>query len=253
MGEKWTTGITKVEPNKLTLRGYVLDDLIGRLPFSSTAFLAIRGRLPEEREGLLFDAILTSSVDHGVTPPSCQVARTLASTGVAPVQAVAGGLSAISDYHGGAITRAMETFGAVPEDEGRIIEAAREYVALSRSEKRVLFGFGHRYHSDDPRTRRLLALARELNFHGRYCAYALALADALGESLNRAMPLNVDGAIGALLCEMGFEPEVGNLIFALARVPGLIAHVLEEKRDFKPMRRIVVADHLYGGETGRSL
>ncbi|MBD3372121.1 MAG: citryl-CoA lyase [Candidatus Coatesbacteria bacterium] len=253
MGEKWTTKVTKVEPNKLTLRGYQLDELIGKLPFSSTAFLAITGRLPESEEGKLFDAILTSSVDHGVTPPSCQVARTLASTGVPPVQAVAGGISTISDYHGGAITRAMEVFYGVPEDAGKIVESAQDYVARARSEKRVLFGFGHRYHNDDPRTRKLLSLARELGYHGGYCAYALALADALGEALGRRLPLNVDGAIAALLCELGFSPDVGNLIFALARVPGLIAHVMEEKRHFKPMRRIVVEDHLYEGELGRGL
>jgi citrate synthase len=253
MADKWTTKITKVEPNKLTLRGYVLDELIGVLPFSQTAFLAVTGRRPTDEEGRLFDAILTSSVDHGVTPPSCQVARTLASTGVPPVQAVAGGISAVSDYHGGAITKAMETFYGVPEDSGKIVEAAQDYVERIRREKRVLFGFGHRYHNDDPRTRRLLDLSRELGYHGGYCAFALALADALGESLGRRMPLNVDGAIGALLCELGFPPDVGNLVFALARVPGLIAHVMEEKRHFKPMRRIVVADHVYDGEQGKRL
>ncbi|MCX7022028.1 MAG: citryl-CoA lyase, partial [bacterium] len=157
------------------------------------------------------------------------------------------------DYHGGAIENAMRAFSGVPEDAGEIVEAAKAAVKAARAEKRVLFGFGHRYHNKDPRTQRLLSLARELGFHGRYCAYALALADALSEAVGHKMPLNVDGAIAALLCELGFPPEVGNLVFALARFPGLIAHVYEERTAFKPMRKIVVEDCDYGGQTGKAL
>jgi citrate synthase len=252
LGEKWITKITKVEPNRLTLRGYALEDLIGTVPFASTAFLAVMARLPAEAEARLFDAVLTSSVDHGVTPPSTQVARTMASTGVPLVQAAAGGIATISDYHGGAIENAMRAFSGVPEDSGEIVEAAKEAVKAARAEKRVLFGFGHRYHNKDPRTQRLLTLARELGFHGRYCAYALALADALSEAVGHKMPLNVDGAIAATLCELGFPPEIGNLVFALARFPGLIAHVYEERTAFKPMRKIVVEDCDYGGPVGKA-
>ncbi|HDR06299.1 MAG TPA: citryl-CoA lyase, partial [Candidatus Coatesbacteria bacterium] len=198
MGERWGTKITKVEPNRLMLRGYSLDELIGAVPFASAAFLALLGRMPAEGEARLFDAILVSSVDHGVTPPSTQVARTMTSTGVPLVQAAAGGVATISSYHGGAIENAMSLFYRVPDDAGELVEAARREVKAARDEKRVLFGFGHRYHNKDPRTQRLLALARELGFHGRYCAYALALADALSEAVGHKMPLNVDGAIAAL-------------------------------------------------------
>lgn len=253
MGEEWVTRITKVEPNRLTLRGYALNELIGAVPYTSVAFLAIMDRMPAEGEARLFDAILTSSVDHGVTPPSTQVARTMASTGVPLVQAVAGGIGTVSDYHGGAIENAMKVFYEVPDDPGGIVEAAGEVVKSARAEKRVLFGFGHRYHNKDPRTQRLLSLARELGFHGRYCAYALALADALTEAVGHRMPLNVDGAIGALLCEMGFPAEIGNLVFAMARLPGLVAHVHEERTGFKPMRKITVADCVYGGRTNKAV
>jgi citrate synthase len=253
LGEKWITKITRVEPNRLTLRGYTLDELIGTVPFTSVAFLAVMGRLPSEGEARLFDAVLASSVDHGVTPPSTQVARTMASTGVPLVQAAAGGIATVSDYHGGAIENAMRAFLGVPEDAGEIVEAAKAAVKAARESKRVLFGFGHRYHNKDPRTQRLLSLARELGFHGRYCAYALALADALSDAVGHKMPLNVDGAIAALLCELGFPDEVGNLVFALARLPGLIAHVQEERTCFKPMRKIIVEDSEYGGPVGKTV
>src|SRR4030042_5249853 len=106
--ETWKTAITKVEPNKLLLRGYRIDELMGAITFSQGIFLAIRGNLPTENETKILEAILVSSIDHGVTPPSCLAARTIASTGAPLNAAVAGAILAISKHHGGAIEDTME-------------------------------------------------------------------------------------------------------------------------------------------------
>ena len=91
---KWETTITKVAPNNLVLRGYSISELIGRISFSQAIFLAIMGRLPNESEAKMLDAILVSSIDHGVTPPSCLAARTIASAGAPLNSALAGGVLA---------------------------------------------------------------------------------------------------------------------------------------------------------------
>ena len=77
----WKTAITKIEPNKIFLRGYPLHELMGRITFSQAIYLALKGELPSEKVGRLIDAILVSSIDHGATPPSVLAARTVASTG----------------------------------------------------------------------------------------------------------------------------------------------------------------------------
>ena len=102
---KWRTGITKVEPNKIITRGHPQDELIGNVPFSHVVFLLIKGEMPNENEGRMMDAILTACVDHGVTPPSSQAARTVASGGVPMPTAIAAGLMSIGDFHGGAIEK----------------------------------------------------------------------------------------------------------------------------------------------------
>ena len=68
------------------------------------------------------------------------------------------------------------------------------------------------------------------------------------ELKGRDLPINVDGAIGAILCEMGFPPEIGNTFFIMSRIPGLIAHIHEEMTEQKPMRVIDPKDHEYVGE-----
>ena len=79
--EKWPTAITRIEPGKIHLRGYNITELMEKLTFAQTIFLTLRGELPTEAEGKMMEAILVSSVDHGVTPPSVLAARTVASGG----------------------------------------------------------------------------------------------------------------------------------------------------------------------------
>ena len=78
--------------------------------------------------------------------------------------------------------------------------------------------------------------------------------DALTGALERAfaqtgkpLPINVDGALGAILSDLGLDPRTFNGIFMIARTPGLVAHVTEEQTREKPMRRIDPVNHAYDG------
>jgi citrate synthase len=62
----------------------------------------------------------------------------------------------------------------------------------------------------------------------------------------------VDGAIAALLCEMGFPSELGNAFFIMARVAGVVAHVFEEQTTMRPMRHINSKEHVYDGVPERT-
>jgi len=253
----WKTAITKVEPNKLCLRGYRIDQLMGQVPFSHMMYLAIKGELPPENVGKLMDAMLVSSVDHGATPPSTLAAITVASTGAPLNAALASGILAISEFHGGAVEKCMETLITARkrvEERGESAEAAAEaVVAEASARKERLSGFGHRYHTKDPRTARLFELAGEYGLAGKYVEMALAIEAALGKQTGRPLPINVDGAIAALLCELEFPSLLANSFFILARVPGLVAHIYEEKTRQRPMRQIHPTDHEYDGPEERSL
>jgi citrate synthase len=256
-GETWKTAITKVEPNRLFLRGYRIDELMGRITFAQGVFLAIKGELPTETEAKMLDAMLVSSVDHGVTPPSCLAARTVASTGAPLNAALAGGILAISRHHGGAIEDSMKVLqealrrkndeNTTPEEMASII--VKEY----REEHKRLPGFGHRIHTRDPRTGKLFQIASDLGIAGEYVQMAKALEGAIERSSGKRLPINVDGAIAALLCEMDFPPELANAFFIMARIPGLVAHVYEEQTRMKPMRHINSKNHEYDGIPERAL
>ena len=73
-------------------------------------------------------------------------------------------------------------------------------------------------------------------------AFRTALA-----SSGKELPINVDGAIAAVLVDMQIPSGMANAFFIIARVPGLVAHVMEEKTRERPMRRIHPTDHAYDG------
>lgn len=252
----WTTKITRIQPNEIRLRGYRLEELMGRVTFSQAVYLALKGELPSPEVGRLLDAMLVSSIDHGATPPSVLATRTVASTGAPLNASIAAGVLAINRHHGGAIEDCMRLFldGIGRLESNRTCElAAAEIAAEMKVQKKHVPGFGHRIHTDDPRTRRLLEMADELGISGNGVALARAMEKTLGESIGRRLPLNVDGALAALLVDMGFPPELGNTIFIIARVTGLAAHAFEEMTCQRPMRVIHPTDHEYDGPEDREL
>lgn len=249
----WTTAITEVKPNELRLRGHRIDELMGQITFAQAIYLALMGRLPTPEVGRLLDAMLVASIDHGATPPSALAARTSASTGAPLNAALAAGILSINRHHGGAIEDCMHVIADVTArmDANNIdvAQAANDLVTESRAVKKRLPGFGHRIHTNDPRTVRLFELAQEARVSSTGVQIVHALAEALHTQSGRALPVNVDGAIAAILFDLDIAPELANAFFIMARVPGLVAHIHEEQTRERPMRRIHPTDHSYDGPT----
>ncbi len=252
---QWKSAITKIEPNKITVRGYPIDELLGKVNFPQMIYLLFKGEMPTENVGNMIEAILVSSVDHGTTPPSVLSAMTVASTGAPLNASVAAGILAISQFHGGAIEECMHILlrgmALVKDDNLSPAEAAERVISEYRQDKKRLSGFGHRLHSNDPRTTKLFNLAAEYKVSGEYVNLIRSFENELEKSLSKKLPVNVDGAIAALLCEMDFDPLFANAFFIIARVPGLVAHIYEEKTRFKPMRKIHPTDVIYDGPDDR--
>lgn len=249
MPEAWKTAITKIEPNRVAVRGRDIASLMGSVSFGAAVYLILRGELPSDRVGRLMDAILVSSIDHGATPPSVLAARTVASTGAGLSASVAAGISSINKHHGGAIEDCARTLHKVvqrAEKEGSIEQGAIEVLNEMKAAGKRMPGFGHRVHTTDPRTARLFELAKDAGVSGG-CIDAAHAVERVFANQGKPLPINVDGAIAAILMELGFEPPVMNGVFMIARVPGLVAHVTEEQTREKPMRQIDPVSHSYDG------
>lgn len=249
---EWYTSITDIAPNRVAPRGKPIDEMMGNVSFGGVVYLLLTGQEPTQDVAKLVDAILVSSVDHGVTPPSALAARNAASTGAPLNGAIASGVLAINRFHGGAIEGCMKVLQRIlaisNEKSVSIEDAAAEALEEEKAARRRVPGYGHRVHTADPRTARLLELAKKLKLTGKGIEASSALSKAIEKSLGKKLPLNVDGAIAACLVDLGIDPALANAFFIISRVPGLVAHAVEEMQTQKPMRKIVQSEAVYRAE-----
>jgi citrate synthase len=254
--EPWRTEISTSDDEHIWIRGYDVTQLMTSATFADVVFLLHSGRVPTEAERAVIDAILIAVADHGPGSPSAMAARTVATGNrVAPEAAIAAGVLAIGDAHGGAGLACLQLIAdAVNEVRANggtdAASIARRVVADATAERRRLPGLGHRVHSRDPRTDVLFDLAKKAGVAGVGVAFMLELERAAAETI-KPLPVNVDGAIAAVLYDFGFPPPIGKLFFIIGRVAGLSAQVVEEYTRERPMR--IKVPVIYDGPAPRGL
>ena len=239
--DTWRTAIVDAGPDHIRIRGHDVLDLMRQATFTDHIFLLHHQRLPSPGERRLLDAILVGVADHGAGAPSCAAARLAASGNRQSLSAaIAAGVLTIGDEHGGAGSGCMELIAAglaEARDGGASFDAvAGRLVDEAKSTKARLPGFGHRVHATlDPRVAVLFGLANDAGLEGDGIRFARALEAAARDRI-KPLPLNIDGALAAVLVDLGFPSMFGRLLFIIGRVAGLSAEVLEEHTREKAMR-----------------
>jgi citrate synthase len=196
-------------------------------------------------------------VDHGVTPPSAQVAITSASTRADYVVSVASGIGAITDVHGGAGTKAALFFSECvsrSKKNGIDLEEATQMVVTEyiRAGRRIE-GLGHRIHTEDPRRDVLWKLTEVAGIAAENVAVSKIVSRVFKQVRGIDLPINVDGVIGAIVADMRLSPITAKALFIWGRVAGLSAHYFEEILSQPEMRPINFAEAIYKGKPPREL
>lgn len=249
----WRTAISRVTPGEIRVRGYDLVELVGRRSFGDVVYLLLSGDLPKANEGRMMEACLVACVEHSVVAPSVDAARFVSSAGVPLQAAVAAGMIGLGDHHGGAVDAAARLLRDAAETGRPDRQAALEAARALKADGRRLPGYGHPVHDRDPRVARLFEVAGELGLRGRWCALAEALEAVTEEVFGRNLPMNVDGALAAILLELGLDPALGKAFYVIARPPGFVAHVHEEQTRERPYRDVGWQNVEYDGPDPRSL
>lgn len=241
---EWKTAISHVEDGKEIIRGQKLSDIIEQHTFTEAIFLILRGQMPNVKEAVMLNALLSAAIDHGIGAPSTTTARIVASTKNSLHTAVAAGILAMGELHGSAIEGAAKFF-----QENKTTQDITKLIADCKVKKMRIPGFGHKvFTTQDPRTQTLLAIAKKQDFFQAHCAFAIAVETELGAQSSKKLPLNIDGAMAAILSDMGFPSGVMKGLFIIGRVPGLVAHVYEEQTSGTGIRRIDTKDEIYTGK-----
>jgi citrate synthase len=232
----WATAIIDMAPGRIHLRGYAIEDLIGRIGFAQMVYLMTRGDLPTRGQAALMEAAMVAAVDHGPQAPSIAAARMAITCGVGINAAMANAANMLGDVHGGAGEQCVALYNAIAAR----IEAGADSAAATADEiadrrtkgETHVPGFGHRFHPVDPRAPRLLALVEAAaaagEVSGRFAAIGRAVETHLARGRARPIPMNIDGATGVVYAELGFDPALCRGLFVLSRSVGALAHAHEE-------------------------
>ena len=195
--------------DRIVVRGKDLpNEILGHLNLGDMAFLELTGRVPSEKESRIFNAMVVTLVEHGVTPSAIVARMTYLGAPEAMQAAVGAGLLGLGSVFVGSMEGVAKMLSTDSVPTGRIP------------------GLGHPIHKPiDPRTVRLFEIARETGHYGKYCKRMEALAKG------KKLTLNATGAIGALACELGLDWKCVRGLGVMARAVGLVGHLLEETRE----------------------
>lgn len=232
--EWWRTEIINIEPGKIEVRGYPIQQLIGKVDFISMIWLMLRGELPTPNQARLLQAALVASVDHGPQAPSISIARMASTCGVGVNNAMASAINSLGDVHGGAGQQCLEVYEEIIAAARGDFESddARKAVMTALLERKHLPGFGHRFHPIDPRAEPLLKMVEDVvnagELEGRHLKAAKIALQVLKEKKGRSIPMNIDGATAVIFGELGFSPLLARGLFILSRSVGILAHATEQ-------------------------
>lgn len=234
----WDTAIIDIHPGKIAIRGYPIEELIGRVRFPDMIWLMLRGELPSRGQSDLLEAAMVPGVDHGPHAPSIAIARMAVTCGLPVNGAMASAINVLDDIHGGAGQQCMELYreiDAAAGADGSLVATATAIIRARREAgDKIVPGFGHRFHPVDPRVVPLFGLVDKAvaagAVAGRFAAIGHAVEVALEAITGRRITMNIDGITAVIFCELGFEPELGRGLFALSRSVGILAHAWEQKQ-----------------------
>jgi citrate synthase len=235
--ESWRTAVTLIRPNEIRYRGEPIDEIIESWSFPATVWLLLAGDAPSPGQEDAIRRVLVAACDHGLAAPSIAAARTVASTRGAPGVAMAAGLLAFAGpAHGGAAGECARILDEIrSESDSWPVPAAVVERAVSErlASGRRVPGFGHPYHSRDPRVPGLMAASLESD---GYRQLVRAVESTLVGLKGERLAMNADSAVAAVLMDAELPAGAIDLVTSIGRCVGLAAHVHEENSREVPFR-----------------
>lgn len=236
---EYRTALGASSLEKITLLGQDLaDDVMGTVGFGELSFWLATQRRPTKGEARVFEAVLAALADHGYTPTAIVTRLTYLSAPDSVQGALAAGLLGggsrflgVTEDTGRFLHDVLAGLDALPTDDAGWDAVALQTVQEQRAAKKFVPGLGHHVHKNgDPRTPRLMQIAREEDLFGAHLQLFAAIGRVHPQVLGKTLPLNGAGVCGAALADLGLPLELLRGFALLARTAGLIGQLAEELR-----------------------
>lgn len=206
---------------------------VPKLTHAANFLYMLTGRVPDEATARALDTCLVLHAEHGFNA-STFAARIAASTLSDMHSAITAAIGTLKGpLHGGANTRVMEMLVEIGQ-----MDRVEPYLRQTLAAKSRIMGFGHRvYHTLDPRARYLKKFSEQLGERtGNRLWFEISRRIEEWMQAEKGLNANVDFYSASTYYLMGIPPDLFTLIFALARITGWTAHVLEQMSNNRLIR-----------------
>ncbi|MDQ0351234.1 citrate synthase [Alkalibacillus filiformis] len=203
------------------------------LSFASNFLYMLNGKEPEAIEEEAFNKALVLHADHELNA-STFTSRVCVATLSDVYSGVTAAIGALKGpLHGGANERVMQMLSEIGEEENAI-----PYIKDKFANKEKIMGMGHRvYENGDPRAKHLREMSRqltEITGETKWYNMSVKIEDFIKEE--KGLPANVDFYSASVYHSLGIDHDLFTPIFAVSRVSGWLAHILEQYSDNRLIR-----------------
>lgn len=195
------------------------------LGYAANFLYMLSGQEPEAIEIEAFDKALVLHADHELNA-STFTARVCVATLSDMYSGVTAAIGALKGpLHGGANEQVMKMLSEIGSEEN-----AEAYILEKLANKEKIMGFGHRvYRQGDPRAKHLREMSRQLTkLRGEEKWYNMSIRVEAAFTSQKNLPPNVDFYSASVYHSLGIDHDLFTPIFAVSRVSGWIAHILEQ-------------------------
>ena len=248
----WRTKISQIDRNFISIRGYPLEEISGRVSYTDAMILCVRDELPDKVDSACFNAIVTAAMDHQFLNTTALAARVVVSANPDPVAGIAAGVLSFGKVTAGVPSYVVELLQQYAPDGGpeSFQAVADQLVKDYRSTGRRIPGFGHPLHDmvGEHYTFRSQLLYDRVAEAGLRLDRMVALYETIHttflSTVDKDIPINVDGLMGAVLAELGYSPLEVHALAPFTMLPGIVAHVVEEIREGVPLRIVPEGEYV---------
>lgn len=203
------------------------------LSFAANFLYMLNGQVPDEVSEKAFNKALVLHADHELNA-STFTARVCVATLSDMYSGVTAALGALKGpLHGGANERVMKMLAEIKE-----VDAVEPYLQKAFENKEKIMGFGHRVYKDgDPRAKHLREMSAQLaKVTGEEKWYSISAAVEQKVRGEKGLLPNVDFYSASVYHSLGIQHDLFTPIFAVSRVSGWIAHILEQYENNRLIR-----------------
>ena len=252
---QWVSEVAYKNVHRIVTRGYDTTELMEEgYGIVDVLFIDFQARIPLIEEEKMLNYVMILALEDGLSMPAA-IARIVAQSKTFLTQACGASVLAFGHAYGAysAFGNRLEKYLKIAEDESKSLgEVAKKLVQENLQDE--AFGVSGLM-LKDPAAKKMLARAKKLNIAGKYIAFMEEVVKAAQEMSSEPVDIDMLGAIGATMMDLGFSSEATWAILAVTRAFAAGAHYIEEveREDYTRLGETLTPKENYDGPDDRSV